>query len=127
MLFIIVFASCVALYFYLMHRDNMDYYKAYGRKEEEIAEWLRKRKWYLAFRDNIQQGILNKYRLDDGSIQFNEDIDKEIEETLNEVLSGRFDKQTISAAFFWADTAEGTKYWGKCEKQFLKWYFGQIF
>jgi hypothetical protein len=32
---------------------------------------------------------------------------------------------TISAAFCYMDTPEGTEYWSKVEEQFLKWYYYQ--
>lgn len=111
---------------YFIQKYNLNYYKLNGRDPLEIQCWLKTRKWYSAFRDNIQQSVLEEYRTEDGSLHVDEKIDQEIAYKLDSILSGSFDKETISAAFSWTDTPEGTKYWGNKEYDFLKWYYGQF-
>lgn len=110
---------------YFIQKHNLNYYKINGRTPVEIEAWLKTRKWFYKFRDNIQQSILEEYRLDDGSLQVTDKISEEINIKLYDVLCGSFDKETISSAFSWINTPEGTEYWGKKEYEFLKWYFGQ--
>ena len=123
-----VLLICMILFpigMYFIQKHNLNYYKINGRYPEEIEEWLKTRKWYTDFRDNIQQDILNKYRLDDGSLQLTAEISAEINCKVIEVISGLIDKETISSAFSWMDSPEGSVYWGEKEYEFLKWYFGQ--
>jgi hypothetical protein len=40
-------------------------------------------------------------------------------------LLGDKGASTISSAFLYSDTQEGTEYWAKVEEQFLKWYYLQ--
>ena len=111
---------------YFIQKYNMNFYKLHGRSAIEIESWLKTRKWFTEFYDNIQKEILENYRLEDGSIAIDSVATVEIENRLVEVISGSLDKNTISCAFSWASTPEGTEYWGKREYEFLKWYFGQF-
>ena len=101
----------------------MNYFKIHGREKYEIESWLKTKNWYYAFRDNVQNEILFKYKDENGNLYIDDTISKEIDNALDEVISGSLDKKTISSAFSWADTKEGTTYWAKKEYQFLKWYF----
>jgi len=110
---------------YIIQKNNMMYYKLNGRDNSEIEAWLKTRKWYNYFKYNIQQEVLNEYKDDDGSIHVDDKVEKEIDDRVNEIISGKTDTLTISNAFSWKDTPEGTVYWGKREHEFLAWYFGQ--
>ena len=110
---------------YFIQKHNLNYYKINGRQSIEIEHWLKTRKWYNSFKFNIQQEILNCHKNDNDEIIVNDTIRKEIDYTVNALISGINDKSTISSAFCWEDTLEGTEYWGKREKEFLMWYFGQ--
>lgn len=110
---------------YLIQKYNLEYYKLNGRTPLEIEAWLKTRKWYNFFKFNIQQEVLNEYKNDNGEIILDKNVEEEINIKLYDVLCGSFDKETISAAFSWINTPEGTEYWGKREHEFLAWYFGQ--
>ena len=103
----------------------MDYFKTHGRQPVEIETWLKTQYWYSSFRQRIQEEILNSTRDENDAIYLTSEIETEIDNKLKEVTEGYLDKNTISQAFCWADTSEGTKYWGNKEYQFLKWYYGQ--
>ena len=126
--FLISLLICLILFpigIYFIQKHNLNYYKLNGRQPIEIECWLKTRKWYFTFIDNIQKDMLENYRLDDGSIAVDDKALKEIEDRVVEVISGSLDKNTISNAFLWKTSLEGTEYWGKREYEFLKWYFGQ--
>jgi hypothetical protein len=95
---------------YIIQQNNLKYYKLVGREPVEIECWLKTRKWYPEFYSNIQKAMLS-----------NPDMEYDIEE----IVTGRLNTLTISSAFPWVDTDEGSVYWGEREKEFLKWYFGQ--
>lgn len=107
---LLVFLVLAPMFVYIYQKQAMDYYKNYGRKPEEIRNWLVGRKWYSVFKTNLLK------ELEDGALSA-EDVD--------DIIAGKRDKMTIGAAFAWNATPEGTKYWGKREYQFLKWYYGQ--
>ena len=60
---------------YFIQKHNLNYYKLNGRDPLEIQCWLKTRKWYTAFRDNIQQSVLEEYRTEDGSLHVDEKMD----------------------------------------------------
>lgn len=126
--FLLSLLICLILFpigVYLIQKNNLNYFKLYGRTPVEIEMWLKTRSWYFKFRDNIQNEVLNQYRTENNELFLDEKISNEIDDRLDEVCFGKLDKETISAAFSWSSTPEGTEYWGKREYQFLKWYFGQ--
>lgn len=90
---------------YCIQKTRMEYYSEFRRKPEEIKEWLEKRRWYERFKTNVQSYLSP--------------------EEAEDLLSGQFDLDTISSAFMWEWTPEGIEFWGKCEYQFLRWYYGQ--
>lgn len=110
---------------YFIQKRNLNYYKVHGREGLEIETWLKTRKWYPEFYTNIQQYLLESFRQNDGSIAVDSEASKYIEEETERIISGHYNKQTISAAFSWRTSNEGTRYWGKREYEFLRWYFGQ--
>ena len=110
---------------YWIQKRNLTYYKLHGRTPLEIECWLKKQPWYISFKYNIQQSVLDKYRFEDDFLHITDKIKDEVDQKLDNVLSGDLDKQTISSAFPWMTTDEGTKYWAAVEYKFLKWYFGQ--
>ena len=126
--FLISLLVCLILFpigTYFIQKHNLNYYKLNGRQPIEIEYWLKTRKWYFEFRNNIQNEILEQYKDDNGAFHLDDKVSKEIDDALNEICSGQLDKNTISNAFSWMNTHEGTTYWGKREYEFLKWYFGQ--
>lgn len=110
---------------YFIQRYYLNYYKLNGRQTIEIECWLKTRKWYSKFTDNIKNEILESHRDENGVINLTSDIMNEVESAVNDFVSGKHDKETISNAFTWCNSLEGTEYWGKREYEFLKWYFGQ--
>ena len=110
---------------HIIQTNNMKYYKLHGRKHSEIEKWLKRRKWYNLFKFNIQQEVLNGYKDDTGVAHVDDVVKQEIDDRLNEILTGRDDTSTISSAFSWRETQEGVEYWGEREHEFLSWYFGQ--
>ena len=122
-LFICMIIFPIGVFF--IQKRNLNYYKLHGRSPLEIESWLKTRSWYFKFRNNIQNEILEQYKDDNGAFHLDDKVSKEIDDALNEICSGQLDKNTISNAFSWMNTHEGTTYWGKREYEFLKWYFGQ--
>ena len=110
---------------YIIQKHNLNYYKINGRSPVEIECWLKKRKWYNIFKYNIQQEVINSYKDENGCITIDENIKKEIDNKVYDIICGSSGTETISDAFCWRDTLEGTIYWGKREHEFLAWYFGQ--
>ena len=84
---------------YFIQKNNIEYYKTHSREKYEIAEWLRTRKWYFKFVDNIQNEIIDQYRDDEGNVEMTNEIETEIEEKMDYICGGNADKQTISIAF----------------------------
>ena len=123
-LFICMILFPIGIYFIQKH--NLNYYKLNGRTPIEIECWLKTRKWYWKFVLNIQNEILEQYRLEDDSLQVTKEIQDEIDDKCTEIMSGKLGTNTISEAFCWMNTSEGTKYWGKKEYKFLMWYYGQF-
>ena len=119
-LLVLIIPLLVVLFF--IQRYNIEYYKAYGRTAEEISQWLKTRKWYHAFVNNVRDELIAAY-CDNGICD--KETQRIIEGKVKYILDGNLDKGTISQAFAWMDTKEGTKYWGRREYWFLKWYFGQ--
>ena len=112
---------------YFIQKSNLNYYKLHGREPLEIECWLKTRKWYWKYYINIQNEVLEQYRGEDGSLQITKEIEDEIDSRHFEAIYGKLDKKTISDAFCWMNTPEGTAYWGKKEYEFLMWYFGKMF
>lgn len=113
---------------YMIQKNNMAYFSENGRDPIEIELWLKRRIWFKRFRNRILDEILaEKY----GLVNDEDEIDRDkinFDELIKEVderISGKYDKNTISNAFCWMNTPEGTKYWGNKEYKFLRWYYGQ--
>lgn len=90
---------------YIIQKNNFEYYSVYGRTQDEISKWLRNQKWYSTFREYAEK------ENDPGEY--------------SAIIHGARGVDTISEAFSWIDTKEGSAYWGDIEYKFLKWYFGQ--
>lgn len=124
--FLIILFICIILFpigLYFIQKSNLHYYKLNGRYNIEIECWLKKQSWFNSFKSNIEKYLIDCYKDENGNLT-GEDyklIDKESEE----LITGLHDKTTISDAFAWMDTPEGSNYWGNIEYKFLKWYFGQ--
>lgn len=110
---------------YFIQKHNLNYYKVYGRQPFEIAPWLKTRKWYNEFITNIKNEIIESHRDYNGIVNLDDRVMQEIQDKIDHIVSGQDDKETISAAFCWLTSIEGTEYWGKKEYEFLKWYYGQ--
>ena len=110
---------------YFIQKSNLNYYKLNGRQPIEIECWLKTRKWYFTFIENIKNEVLESHRNENGEVSLTTELMKEIDDRIDYVISGQDDKMTISNAFLWMTSLEGTEYWGKREYEFLKWYFGQ--
>ena len=76
------------------------------RSKADIKKWLMARDWYERYVENLK-----------GEYQ---DINQR-----QKFLLGDKGASTISSAFLYMDTPEGTEYWAKVEEQFLKWYYLQ--
>lgn len=76
------------------------------RSKSDIKKWLMARDWYERYVENLK-----------GEYQ---DINQRQKFLLGDKGAG-----TISSAFLYSDTPEGTEYWAKVEEQFLKWYYLQ--
>ena len=76
------------------------------RSKSDIKKWLMARDWYERYVENLK-----------GEYQ---DINQR-----QKFLLGDKGASTISSAFLYMDTPEGTEYWAKVEEQFLKWYYLQ--
>lgn len=76
------------------------------RSKSDIKKWLKERDWYNRYVDNLK-------------VEY-QDISQR-----QKFLFGDKGTNTISAAFLYRDTPEGTEYWTKVEEQFLKWYYYQ--
>lgn len=110
---------------YFIQKYNMNYYKLYGRDRIEIECWLKTRRWYLAFITNIKNEIIESHRDENGEVLLNTEVMKEIEDKTDLVTHGHLDTKTISEAFTWMNSLEGSAYWGQKEYEFLKWYYAQ--
>ena len=76
------------------------------RSKTDIQKWLKTRDWYEKYVENLK-----------GEYQ---DISQR-----QKFLFGDKGASTISAAFLYMDTPEGSDYWVNIEEQFLKWYYFQ--
>lgn len=121
---IFILMLIVPVILYIIQDYNMSYYKLNGRRGIEIECWLKTRKWYNSFIYNIQREILDGYKINGEGVSI-DDIEAVIDKKIKEFVTGENDTSTISNAFYWPDTPEGTKYWAKREHEFLAWYFGQ--
>lgn len=116
---------------YIIQKRNLNYYKLIGREPIEIECWLKTRNWYKEFIDNIEldawNNIKESFQDEDTEkrIEYIKAHENEVSSIVNSFVSGEEDKNTISNAFYWAGTKQGSEYWGKREYEFLKWYFGQ--
>ena len=110
---------------YVKQKQNLTYYKLNGRDRMEIECWLKTRKWYHAFITNIKNEIIESHRDDNGEVLLNKEVMQEIDDKVDLVTHGHLDKTTISEAFCWMNSLEGSAYWGEREYEFLRWYFGQ--
>lgn len=126
--FLISLLICLILFpigTYFIQKHNLNYYKLNGRSPIEIESWLKTRSWYNNFITGIKNEILEGYRDENGQVHLTKEIMDEIDLTIDHIVSGNEDKETISNAFLWSTSLEGIEYWGKREYEFLKWYFGQ--
>lgn len=108
---------------YIIQRYNLEYYKKHGRTEDEIHEHLKRWRWYHRYATRVREYYTSLYEnADDMTVEerkiaiFNEVAD---------FVLGKNDVHTISSAFEWGKTEEGSTFWGKEDKKFLLWYFGQ--
>ena len=77
------------------------------KTEQEIKEWLETRRWFKKFKRNLEkQAKLNP----------------ELQETVDNILEGRYGHSTISAAFKWENTPEGLGYWARRNIEFIRWF-----
>lgn len=74
------------------------------RTENEIRTWLKSRPWFKKYLTNLQENY-------------------EDQETILSFLNGEEKENTIASAFCWKETPEGSRYWGKREEGFLRWYY----
>jgi len=126
--FLLIFLILLPVVLYDIQKSNLKYFKENGRDPNEIAYWLKNKNWFPIFKNRILDEILyDKYGLvnDEDEIDSDKINIEEIKNEIDERISGIFDTNTISNAFCWKNTPEGTKYWGKKEYEFLMWYFGQ--
>ena len=110
---------------YIVQRINLNYYKLNGRKPIEIECWLKTRKWYNLFIDEIKNEILEDDRVDNGQVLLSNELMQDIQNRIDYIVSGCDDTATISNAFFWRTSLQGIAYWGKRAYEFLRWYYGQ--
>ena len=75
------------------------------KTEKEIKEYLENKVWYKEFVKNT----INQ-------------LPKEINGYLHQVISGKNGRGTISSAFTWSLTEEGREYWEEIAKKFISWY-----
>ena len=76
------------------------------RSKTEIKKWLKTRDWYEKYVENLK-------------IEYNDINNRQ------QFLWGEQGTKTISGAFCFSDTPEGTKFWFQKEEEFLMWYFYQ--
>ena len=76
------------------------------RSKNETKKWLRTRDWYDKYINNLKVEYTNIYQR-------------------RKFLLGDMEVSTISAAFCYSETPEGSEYWIKIEETFLKWYYYQ--
>ena len=100
---------------YWIQKRNLTYFKLHGRTPLEIECWLKSQSWFPLWWNNIILYLKEEY----------DDLDMAYEHAMDILTKGEYDKQTISSAFPWSTTKEGTEYWAKMELKFLRWYFGQ--
>lgn len=87
--------------------DMVNAYKA-NKTKGEIAEYLKKQKWFTQYITNII--------LDDNSL-------KNVESFIN----GEAGKGSIGTAFDWAITREGKAFWEAADREFDDWYSKETF
>lgn len=87
--------------------DMVNAYPA-NKTKGEIAEYLKKQKWFAQYITNII--------LDDGSL-------KDVESFIN----GKGGRVSISTAFNWENTKEGKAFWKDADREFDDWYSKEIF
>lgn len=71
------------------------------KKPFQVKDYLRKQEWYSRYKANVEGSTIEK---------------------LKGLLSGRAGVDTISRAFNWAETPEGTDFWVKANDEFMDWY-----
>lgn len=125
LIFLLIILIIFPIILYFIQKYNLSYFKLYGREPIEIEIWLKTRTWYNDFVSDIKNEIIESYRDEDGTMNLSQQIMNEIEQKTNEIISGGYDKNTISSAFCWNTSLKGTEYWGKREYEFLMWYYGQ--
>jgi hypothetical protein len=122
---LLVFLILLPIAVYCIQVGNMNYYKTHGREPIEIKYWLKSQPWRNAFITNIKNEIIESHRDDNGNVLLDKELMKEIEDKTDEILNGCLDTKTISDAFTWMNSLEGSAYWGDKEYKFLRWYFVQ--
>ena len=103
---------------FIVQRYNYYKYIETPRSAEEISKWLRKQKFFDAYKRNVELGFQA------GGIE-DMDLHGTANDYINEYLNGKLGKSTISSAFFWSQTEEGVEYWANAEYKFLRWYYKQ--
>ena len=109
---------------YVIQKRNLYYYQENPRTPQEIHDWLVKRRWYGVFYEHMMDYLIDNYRVGEDIAISDEDAHA-LHIEIENVINGKLGTDTISCAFDWKDTPEGTKFWGKRELQFLRWYYGQ--
>ena len=79
------------------------------KTKEEIKKWLEKQEWFKAYVKNI---YIDRLGSDHSAME--------------RLLSGSVEKDTISGAFIWDNTEEGSKFWNNVNKEFQNWYRGEV-
>ena len=113
-IFIIMIIFPIVMYW--IQKRNLTYFKLHGRTPLEIERWLMSQDWFTLWWNNTMLYLKEEY---------DDDLDAAYEKAMDILTKGEYDKQTISSAFPWSTTKEGTEYWARAEYKFLKWYFGQ--
>jgi len=122
---LLVFLILLPIAIYCLQVGNMNYYKTHGREPVEIKYWLRSQSWYNAYITNIKNEVIESHEDENGNIVINDEVKKEIEDKTDYARNGYLDTKTISNAFTWMNSVEGSAYWGDKEYKFLRWYFAQ--
>lgn len=76
------------------------------KTEQEIKEWLESRPWFKKFKRNLEKQAK---------------LTPELQKTVYDILEGQYGYSTISAAFNWETTPEGTYFWAKRNTEFIRW------
>lgn len=110
---------------FVIQKRNLYYYQENPRTPQEIHDWLVKRRWYGVFYMRMMDYLLDNYKDEGDSIAISDEDSHALHIEIENVINGNLGTDTICSAFDWKNSPEGTKFWGKKELQFLRWYYGQ--